>query len=69
VKFKTLQQEWDAGECPLAEWHDWFAWHPVTVDGERVWLEKVQRKAYHYSTPSEDEFGGMGYLFSYRPKP
>jgi hypothetical protein len=25
-------------------WHEWFAWHPVLVDREWVWLETVQRK-------------------------
>jgi hypothetical protein len=33
----------------LAQWHDWFAWHPVCIGTEmgefrRVWLEKVSRR-------------------------
>lgn len=26
------------------EWTDWFAWHPVTIDGQKVWLETVERR-------------------------
>lgn len=26
------------------EWHTWFCWHPVTVGGKRVWLERIQRR-------------------------
>jgi hypothetical protein len=25
-------------------WHRWFAWHPVKVDGERKWLTFVYRR-------------------------
>lgn len=25
------------------EWHTWFAWHPVRIDGTLVWFEKVFR--------------------------
>lgn len=24
-------------------WHNWFAWHPIWVDGYFVWLEDVNR--------------------------
>jgi len=42
---------WTATRKPSRKttWHDWFAWHPVTIDGERVWLESVERRLeYHY---------------------
>lgn len=26
------------------EWHDWFAWYPVRIHDEMVWLETVQRR-------------------------
>ena len=26
-----------------AGWHRWFAWHPVVIDGQWVWLETVER--------------------------
>jgi hypothetical protein len=29
---------------PKTEWHRWFAWHPVKVEHQYVWLEKVYRK-------------------------
>jgi hypothetical protein len=25
-------------------WHTWFAWHPIWVDGTVVWLELVYRR-------------------------
>lgn len=25
------------------EWHRWFAWYPVEVDGRWVWMEHVER--------------------------
>lgn len=28
----------------IHHWHVWFAWYPVTVSGEVVWLEKVERR-------------------------
>jgi hypothetical protein len=28
----------------VREWHPWFAWYPVKIQNEVVWLEKVQRK-------------------------
>jgi hypothetical protein len=27
-------------------WRRWFAWHPVTVDGQRVWLRWIERRRY-----------------------
>ncbi len=32
------------------EWTRWFSWYPVvTVEGERVWLEWVERRHYVFS--------------------
>jgi hypothetical protein len=28
----------------LCDWHPWFAWYPVEVGNEIVWLESVERK-------------------------
>ena len=28
------------------KWHEWFAWHPVVVDGGMVWMERVERMLY-----------------------
>jgi len=30
-------------------WQDWFAWHPVTIDGIRYWLQWVQRRRVTFS--------------------
>jgi hypothetical protein len=29
----------------FGEWYSWFAWHPVRVGRQIVWLEWVERKA------------------------
>jgi len=29
---------------PKESWHTWFAWRPVWIGKEYVWLEKVERK-------------------------
>jgi hypothetical protein len=46
-------------------WRKWFAWYPVAIDRQMVWLETVERKVECY--------GGVGGLFcssEYRlPKP
>jgi hypothetical protein len=26
------------------EWHSWFAWRPVQVDEQWVWLERIERR-------------------------
>lgn len=25
-------------------WESWFAWHPIFIDGEMIWLERIERK-------------------------
>ena len=37
----------------LKQWRKWFAWYPVKIDNERVWLEYVYRRTTVY-------YGGMG---------
>jgi hypothetical protein len=46
----------------LEKWRKWFAWHPIVIDGERVWLEWVYRrtKMHHVGmgdTVYETEYG------------
>lgn len=43
----------------LNEWHEKFAWLPVKIEDEVVWLEKVERKG-------RFNFGGGYWAFSYR---
>lgn len=33
---------------PGNDWHKWFAWYPVWVEGERVWLRRVERIGIRY---------------------
>jgi len=38
------------------QWHPWFAWHPVKIDGKRVQWKKVWRRGtYWYSGGSMGE--------------
>lgn len=32
-----------------SEWHKWFAWYPVKIKDERIWLETIIRKEDSYS--------------------
>jgi hypothetical protein len=41
-------------------WHNWFAWRPVRIGNEMVWLEIVQRKAETVKRPR---------VWTYRTKP
>lgn len=31
-------------EKDKTQWHDWFAWYPVRIGDQVVWLETVQRR-------------------------
>lgn len=42
IKVWSTQSERQA----LFEWHRWFAWHPVVIDGSVVWLERIERQRY-----------------------
>lgn len=35
---------WRVNQDDSGVWHRWFAWHPVNIDGDRVWLETVMRR-------------------------
>jgi hypothetical protein len=51
MRWKTETQE--ERDYRLRQWKRWFAWRPVVIDGERVWLEYVYRRTKVY-------YGGMG---------
>ena len=40
IKSRWVRDEYYVWSIP---WHRWFAWHPVRVDNEWVWLEYVER--------------------------
>lgn len=40
----------------IYEWHDWFAWHPVTAGNKVIWLEMVRRKVTEYYCGTEYEY-------------
>ena len=35
---------WRDGWTASYEWHEWFAWHPITIAGTTIWLETVSRR-------------------------
>jgi hypothetical protein len=49
---------------PTREWHVWFAWRPVKLEAEWVWLERIERKVtwtYHYDMAIKDvEYRELG---------
>ena len=44
---------------PKSEWIPWFAWHPVQINHEWIWLERIERRIESY-------YGGELVGFSYR---
>ena len=45
----------------LAEWHKWFAWHPVKIsDRQYAWLENVERRC-NYTSGSGYDFEHIGF--------
>ena len=52
-----------ANESYKAPWEPWFAWRPVKIKGNRVWLKKVYRRKtntyVNYDDWSRYEYGDM----------
>jgi hypothetical protein len=36
-------ESWGTKLARLEQWHRWFAWHPVRIGEELLWLESVER--------------------------
>ena len=43
-----------------SSWKKWFAWHPVTVNGRRVWLKTVYRQS---RLKAEMDGMGIGWVY------
>lgn len=46
------------------QWNKWFAWHPVSIQEERVWLEWVERQGSVSSISGES--GRVYWEYEYR---
>lgn len=42
--FNPDTQRYIARKIEYSSWCEWFAWHPVKVHGNRVWLKTVYRR-------------------------
>jgi len=49
---------WKSRWLKKFEWHKFFAWYPVLIDDEYVWLEWVEKR-----TEAESTFGNNEYRF------
>jgi hypothetical protein len=49
---------WPAYNCN--EWNRWFAWHPVEVGGDWIWLESVERR-WDAEAGSSADFSGYSF--------
>lgn len=47
-------------------WQVWFAWYPVEVDGQYVWLERIERCRYK-GRPGLAPIFNLGYRFPLDP--
>lgn len=46
----------------VREWHTWFAWRPVVVDGKRVWLRRVERVSVRYRGFLFHSYANVGHI-------
>jgi hypothetical protein len=46
MKWKARDKEAEKEKIreAIKKWHNWFAWHPVNIDGYYHWLKTVERK-------------------------
>lgn len=42
---------------PSRSWQKWFAWRPIVLDGNRIWLKNVYRRKFYA--------GGIHYGYEY----
>ena len=59
MKFPTLKELDDRRYRRISErgWHRWFAWRPITFDGNWHWLCYLERKM---------DYDGWGTFYKYR---
>lgn len=38
------------GSGTKRDWHKWFAWYPIVVNGKRVWLKNIYRRQHIHTT-------------------
>ena len=43
-KCRDREAEGIARKKAIRRWHNWFAWHPIEIDGYYHWLKTVERK-------------------------
>lgn len=51
---KTTGLRWPVSQPRAPQWHRWFAWHPVTIGSERVWLTTIERRCTIYGGGAGD---------------
>lgn len=51
-----LSRAYSEKENKMFEWHEWFAWHPVLVSNQLVWLKTILRKADHMPNPHSGDY-------------
>lgn len=44
MRFKTREPKVRTHQTDLFEWHKWWAWHPVRVEGYTIVWETIYRK-------------------------
>ena len=48
-----------------SKWHSWFAWYPVKIEHDLVWLEKIERKIKYWACYTS---GGWKSYYRYKNK-
>lgn len=48
-----------------ALWEPWFAWHPVKIGDQRVWLKRIYRRVVPYGTYANIMSGSSSIEYEY----
>jgi hypothetical protein len=56
--WRRPKEEFDGGYVPRKQifhnWESWFAWRPVKIHGERVWLKHIYRRCINTYVDMDD---------------
>ena len=55
--FQTIESYTDEAMGKVKHpWKKWFAWHPVKINGKRIWMKTIYRK-YNWAKSTDFPFG------------
>lgn len=61
MRFSDPRPKWRAAR---GKWHRWFAWHPIKIGKEYVWLEWLERRD---DNATYDDFNWRDWQYRHLP--